>query len=196
VHLVFLGALRLTPVFDVTFGAVFQEFVDRRDDEIVAVLALVQDVAGLPDETMSMYEEKASGWRRPLEGDEPVLWLRFLSRMRDDPVVMDDAARIHRLVQHAADCQLKAFIGAMILAAADRERTEPTHLANLHAAAVSGAALSGADDPVAIAKRAYVAWCVTDLGALLVPDSHATDDARRQLRAVADGLDVLFDRYG
>lgn len=195
--LIFLGAMRSVDRVPIPFSPWLDEFIDSRQAKIDAVLSLVQCTTSLSSASMATFDEQRANWHQNLAtGAGFGGWLSLYSRNRGSwPVNFDDADAVRRLVLHGVECQLSEFVGAMILAVAERRAIEPQLLSSIQSAARSAAELGGALDPALAAQRAYEVWCVARLGDFLLPGSGTTDEARLNLRLAADGLDVVFPRH-
>lgn len=171
-------------------GAFLSDYVAAHRAQLDGVLGAVQAAGDFSADTMAIVEAQG-GWSvgRVRTADEAGAdLLMFSGFLESYPVPMDDPDLVRRLVAAGIDLQLADLTGALVSAAMVRS-SDVEAAAALVVEAVGGAAAFAGADAAAAAAVAFRAWRVGSLPAVLRPDSKATENARRLLRAYVRELE-------
>jgi hypothetical protein len=194
--LTFLGAAGCADHIDDGFARLLPCFFERHEDRLDRVIALAQSSCRLSAETRSIFED----WRRNAavtlaSQDDTAMWLSVYSGLLVPPAFdLSDGDLVARVIGFGIDCQTVNFIDAMVLGVTERRPAEHDGFEDLVSAV--GQVVEIADPQAAYGvsgRGGYRTWRVAKLGALLDPNSGATDEARDELRSAVSTLDKLFE---
>ena len=187
-----LGALRQADRVSVPAGPIVTGFVAGHGDEIERVKSLIRYALALPEDAMVAFDDAGRGLTESLDDAQGLATnLAISSRARGPwPLDVGDEALVGRLILHGLRCRLYGLVEALVLGVAGGHDDE--RISAVHEALTEAAALAGESDPAEATRRSYEAWSVAGLSEYLNPSGDATEQARADLRDVADRLDALI----
>jgi hypothetical protein len=193
--LIFLGALRQAIPVPIPFGPAVTKFINDHSEAIDRIKMLTQQALGLSPGAMTIFDDARRHWPDSVQTADSVAAMLCLYSGSRAPLSLDlgDVTQVRRVAQFGVNRQIYGLAEAMTLALAERSPSELDQVSSARRAVTEGAALAGEPDPAVAARRGYEAWCVAGLTDYLNPSSAATEEARSQLREVADRLDAAFE---
>ncbi|MGW7086440.1 hypothetical protein ACWGH2_23475 [Streptomyces sp. NPDC054871] len=188
-----IGAVAATGAWSLQDASV-SAFGSARQNDVVRLLAVVQEVGDFEEATMEIFDGLGYLREHPVGAPSMLMWSSVYEEVSPR---LEEPDAVRRMSRMGADLQLTRFLQALVNAAITRgpgvTRGAPLIAEALRiAVGLAGGAMDEDPDSARGASAVFRMWRVTFLADLLLPSSPARPDARVLFREYGHALEQLL----